>query len=244
MPARAASSTISTPSSPHVQAQEQVDRWAESERNRKPAGTTAEPTALKVNPGPNPGDGPKARAADGEAGAIGEPEPPRPRRLPKIDPADAERDKAIEQALENTASITFPEGTTLDQVLATLRESTRDAKAGLPKGVPIYVDPLVLVEDRPGQEKRRKVFKTIAPIELEDVPLRVVLRLALDQFSLSYQIRDRMVYINDEELVDLGTEGGIEFRSANGGVMRMGGMRGMNMGGPRNRGMGNPGGMM
>ena len=121
MPARAASSTISTPSSRAVQAQEQVDRWAESERNRKLADTTAEPTALKVNPGANPGDGPKARAADGEAGAIGEPEPSRPRRLPKINPADAERDKAIEDALEKTTSITFPEGTTLDEVLATLR---------------------------------------------------------------------------------------------------------------------------
>ncbi|HEY2156254.1 MAG TPA: hypothetical protein VGH33_11530, partial [Isosphaeraceae bacterium] len=191
-------------------------------------------------------EGPSARDnAGGGLAFAGDREPLRPRRLPKIDTADLERDTLIKDALEKTASIQFPEGTTLDEVLATLRASTREAKAGLAKGVPFYVDPLALFEDLPGQDKRKKVFKTIAPIELDDIPLRVALRLALDQFGLSYQIRDRMVYIIDEDLLDFRTEGAREFNKATGGQgMMFGGAGGMGGGMGMPGGQARPGGMM
>ncbi len=234
-----------------VQAQEQVDRWAASEQNQ-PAFATAEATALKVEPGPNPGRGAVVKdeitAGGGGAGLSQDPAALRPRRLPKMNPADAEGDKAIEEALEKTGSIKFPEGTTLEEILTTVRESTKDSRVGLKKGVPFYVDPIVLIEDPPGQEKRKRIFKTIAPIELDDVPLRVALRLALDQFSLSYQVRDRMVYIMDEDLLDLRSEGATEFRAATGwrNPLRAmgGGMGGMGGGmGGMGGGMGGMGGM-
>ncbi len=239
-----------------VQAQQQVDRWAQSEqqRDKKPAGATADPTDLKVTPGPNPGRGASAKSEIPEGGAGAdpsqEPAPLRPRKLPKTDTADLERDTLIKDALEKTTSVKFPEGTTLDEVLATIRKATIDPAAGLKKGVPFYVDPLSLIEDPPGEQKRRRVFKTIAPIELEDIPLRVALRLALDQFGLSYQIRDRMVYIIDEELLDFRTEGAAEFHKATGSQPGMfmggmgGGMGGMGSGMARPGGQARPGGMM
>ncbi len=69
--------------------------------------------------------------------------------------------------------------------------------------MPIYVDPIVTLGQ--GADPKGKAFATIAPIEIDDLPLRVALRLVLDQFSLSYQVRDRMVYVIDEQLLDFRT---------------------------------------
>ena len=129
-------------------------------------------------------------------------------------------------------------GTPLDEILLSIRDRTKDEKAGLKKGVPIYVDPIVLIEDKPGEKRRAKSLVTLVPVEIDDLPLRVVLRLILDQFSLAYQVRDRMVYIIDEELLDYRTEGAQDFMKANG--RRTGGGMDGKMGG----GMGGMGGGM
>ena len=190
----------------------------------------------KTPPGPDPGSGAVANGgADQNIGAIPASEPPRPRRLPKPSPADADRDKAIEEELERTVSLTFPVGTPLNEILRSIRDTTKNEKSGLKKGIPIYVDPIVLIEDNPGQERRAKSLVTIVPVEIEDLPLRVALRLILDQFSLAYQVRDRMVYVIDEEFLDFRTEGALEFMKANGlrsgqdmgGMGGIGGMGGM-----------------
>ena len=226
-----------------VQAQGQVDRWAESEQAKKPASAPAATGKSRTKPGTYPGPGPRAGADDGEVvdgGAIAG-EPPRPRKLPKPHPADAERDKVIEQALEKTFSVDFPKGTPLDEVLTFIRTHTQDAKSGLPKGVTIYVDPIVLLDT--SSAPKPKDLVTIAPITLDDIPLRVALRLVLDQFSLSYQVRDRMVYILDEDLIDFRSEGATDFHIASGmRVPARGGGMGGGMGGVYG-GMGGMGGM-
>lgn len=237
-----------------VQAQEQVDRWAESLQAKKIDTSPAVTDGPGSKPGTNPGPGPRVKADEGDGGlADSNPsEPPRPRKLPKPHPADADRDKVIEQALEKTFSLDFPKGTPLDEVLTFIRDHTKDPKSGLSKGVPIYVDPIVQLDT---SASRPKPLVTIAPITLDDIPLRVALRLVLDQFSLSYQVRDRMVYIIDEDLLDFRSEGASDFhiatgsrtplRGIGGGMGGMGGgMGGMGggMGGGGTRG--NPGGMM
>jgi RNA polymerase sigma factor (sigma-70 family) len=230
-----------------LQAQQQIEQSAQSEARKRPPAAPTEAGAPKTNPGSNPGPGPKAKGeGDLNVGAIPDAEPPRPRRLPKTNPADADRDKAIEGALEQTVSLKYAAGTPLDEILRAIRELTKDEKAGLKKGIPIYVDPIVLIEDKPGEERKARSLVTLVPVEIDDLPLRVALRLILDQFSLSYQVRDRMVYVIDEELLDFRSEGAIDFMKATGsrsptmGGPGMGGMGmgGMGTGGPK----GNPGG--
>jgi hypothetical protein len=151
-------------------------------------------------------------------------------------PADAERNKIVEQALEREVTLSFPKGTPLDEILKYIRLHTKDAPTRLPNGVPIYIDPLVLV-DEDADPPAPKPFLTRVPIEFEGIPLRVSLRLILDQFDLGYQVRDRLVYVMATDRLNFVSEGAREFLEATGGRPIVGGM-----GGGRG-GMGGMGGM-
>jgi RNA polymerase sigma factor (sigma-70 family) len=185
--------------------------------------------------------GGKAGPAGGEAGLGGGGlEGTAPRTLPKQVPADSARNKIIEKALEQELKLTFPKGTPLTEIFSYIRSHTQDKQAGLPKGIPIYMDPLVLVDetvDPPGTNP----LLTLVPIDFEDIPLRVSLRLILDQYELAYQVRDRLVYVNSYQHLNFMSEGAREFVEATGGrSFRREGAGGGGMGG----GMGGMGGMM
>jgi RNA polymerase sigma factor (sigma-70 family) len=193
---------------------------------KKPSQPPAQPEAA--------GGGGFGGGAGGGLGGGGMEGPP-PRMLPKQDKADSERNKIVEKALEQELTIKFPKGTPLEEILKYVRTHTKDEQSGLPNGVPIYVDPLVLVDEN-ADPPVTKPMPTLVPIDFEGIPLRVTLRLILDQFSLGYQVRDRMVYVMDTELLNLNSEGGRDFfealgararpRGPGGGIGGMGGFPG------------------
>ncbi len=79
----------------------------------------------------------------------------------------------------------FPNETPLEEVLKYVKESTKDAKG---KAIPIYVDPI-------GLQEAEKTPQSTITLDIEDVPLRTTLRLALIQLGLDYRVRDGMLYI-------------------------------------------------
>jgi hypothetical protein len=211
--------------------------------------------------------GGRAGPAGGEAGFGGGLEGSTPRTLPKQDPADSARNKIIEKALEQELKLTFPKGTPLTEIFSYIRSHTQEKQTGLTKGIPIYVDPLVLIDETVDPPATNPLL-TLVPIDFEDIPLRVSLRLILDQYELAYQVRDRLVYVNSYEHLNFMSEGAREFFEATGrpgyrkggaggggmgghggmggGMGGMGGLGGGMMGGPQGKqgGMapGNPGG--
>jgi hypothetical protein len=164
------------------------------------------------------------------------------RTLPRLHPADADRNKIIEEALEKEVTLSFPKGTPLDEILKYIRLHTKDAQTKLPNGVPIYIDPLVLLDDS-ADPPAPKPFLTLVPIEFEGIPLRVSLRLILDQFDLGYQVRDRLVYVMATDRLNFVSEGARGFLEATGGSPIVGGMGGGRGGmGGMGGGMGGMGG--
>jgi RNA polymerase sigma factor (sigma-70 family) len=123
---------------------------------------------------------------------------PRLRKFPKKNPADDVQNKEIEKALELTPPLDFAKGTPLETVLKFIRTETA-AIPGFPRGIPIYLAPIEL-EDVNGTAK---TYPLRQPVDFEGIPLRATLRLILDQHGLAYQVRDRMVYISDEERIDM-----------------------------------------
>ena len=63
------------------------------------------------------------------------------------------------------------------------------------KGIPIYVDPI-------GMQEAEKSLNSTIQIDLEGVPLRRTLQLALKQLGLAYFVDDGMIYITSQESLD------------------------------------------
>jgi hypothetical protein len=158
---------------------------------------------------------------------------PRPR---KPHPADAERNKAIEQKLEKPVKMEFASETPLEDVIKYIKEQTKEPGG---KGIPIYVKPR-------GLQEAEKTFTSPITLEMEDVPLRTTLRLLLAQLGLDYRVRDGMLYISsrsefDEEEEAAATEAlqeivrqrGVGQTGMGGGMGGMGGMGGGMGGGMR-----------
>jgi hypothetical protein len=114
---------------------------------------------------------------------------PRPR---KPHPADAERNKAIEQKLEKPVKMEFASETPLEDVIKYIKEQTTEPGG---KAIPIYVDPV-------GLQEAEKTLQSPITLEMEDVPLRTTLRLLLAQIGLDYRVRDGMVYIHAKSAFD------------------------------------------
>jgi len=153
----------------------------------------------------------------------------------------------------------FPNDTPLQDVQRYIEQSTQDEAAGLPTGIPIYVDPQGL------QDADKTMASTVA-INLEGIPLRTTLRLLLRQLNLTYTVKDGLLTITSSSSEDQPTEirvyqvadlaiiplsllggggggggGGMGGGGMGGGGMGGGGMGGGGMGGG---GMGGMGGMM
>ena len=114
------------------------------------------------------------------------------RRLERqLAPADEPRNRAILAKLEEKLSMNFGSDTPLDVVKKYIQESTQDEAAGLPNGIPIYVDPVGL------QDADKTMASTVA-IRLEGIPLRTTLRLLLEQLDLTYSVKDGLLIITNE----------------------------------------------
>ena len=114
------------------------------------------------------------------------------RRAVPSRPRDAARDQAIRNQLEERISMPFPNDTPLDDVKKYIEQSTQDDAAGIPKGIPVYVDPAGL------QAADKTMAATIA-INLEGIPLRTTLRLLLDQINLTYSVDAGLLLIGAKE---------------------------------------------
>ncbi len=164
-----------------------------------------------------------------------------------------EKTKAILSKLNERISMNFPNDTPLSDVQKYIEQSTQDEAAGLPTGIPIYVDPQGL------QDADKTMASTVA-INLEGIPLRTTLRLLLRQLNLTYTVKDGLLTITSSSSEDQPTEirvyqvadlaiiplsllgGGGGGGGMGGGGMGGGGMGGMGGGGMGGGGMGGMGG--
>ena len=91
----------------------------------------------------------------------------------------------------------FTEETPLEDIIKHIRESTKSSD--MPSGIPIYVDPIGL------SEADKTMTSTVRNIDLEGVPLRRTLQLALSQLDLGYFVVDGMLYITSLESAENGS---------------------------------------
>jgi RNA polymerase sigma factor (sigma-70 family) len=96
---------------------------------------------------------------------------------------------AVIKKLEEPISLHFPVETPLEDFLKQLKDATKGADG---KRLSIYVDPRAL------QEAEISLQSPMI-IDLDDVPLRLSLRLALKQLGLAYCVRDGVVMISTVE---------------------------------------------
>jgi len=101
-------------------------------------------------------------------------------------PGKDARSLAVLKVLDDPVSMNFPNETPIEDVLKYVRAGTRSAE--FPNGLPIYVDPV-------GLQEAEKTLSSTVSIELEGVPLRRTLYLALRQLGLIYKIEDGMIYV-------------------------------------------------
>jgi hypothetical protein len=172
-----------------------------------PAGERAESekpsTPLELRGPANVGSAPtKAGLAQDElllAQGSGGRQAPRPR--PAVEGASNEpgKDKKSQEILarlEEPVAMAFANETPLDDVLKYIQQATTAPNR---PGIPIYVDPLGL------QEADKTLTSTIT-INLEGVPLRRTLQLALKQLGLGYFVDDGILVITS---VESGEQGGL-----------------------------------
>ncbi len=163
--------------------------------------------------------------------------------------------KAILKKLDERISMSFKADTPLDDVVKYIQSSTQDETAGLPTGIPIYVDPQGLIDSD-------KTLASTISINLEGIPLRTTLRLLLKQLNMTYTVKDGLLTITSSSSQDQPTEirvyqvadlsiiplslmggggGGGMGGGMGGGGMGGGGMGGMGGGGMGGGGMGGGG---
>ena len=91
--------------------------------------------------------------------------------------------------LQNKIAMNFPNDTPLEDVIKFIHQATIDEPIGLPKGIPIYIDPI-------GLKDSNQTMDSTIRLDLEGVPLETTLRLILKQLSLTYEItKDGLIVI-------------------------------------------------
>jgi hypothetical protein len=103
--------------------------------------------------------------------------------------------QAILNALDKPIPIKFATETPLSDVIKSIRDSTVDKAAGLPAGIPIYVDPQ-------GLQDSDKTLDSTVTLDLEGIALKTTLRLLLNQLSLTYWVRDGLLTITSTQTDD------------------------------------------
>ncbi len=113
-------------------------------------------------------------------------------RIPSAAPEDVPlpggeaANKVIREALEMKVAMNFANETPLEDVLKYVKSSTQSQ--ALPNGIPIYLDPIGLTE-------AEKTPTSSIRIDLENVPLKVSLKLLLKQLGLEYKVEEGLLKI-------------------------------------------------
>ena len=103
-------------------------------------------------------------------------------------PADDPASQAIIKSLARPVPLNFTNDTPLSDLLAYIKtESTTDGES-----IPVYVDPI-------GLNEAEQTLKSPIRIELDGIPLRTSLWLALRQLGLAYTVVDGVLIISSEE---------------------------------------------
>jgi hypothetical protein len=97
----------------------------------------------------------------------------------------------IRTALERPIPIHFAQGTSLEDFVRYIRTAAPCADG---KAMPTYVDPIGL------QEAEKTMASSIA-LELDGVPLKTSLRVALSQLGMNYEIREGVLQITSDSSV-------------------------------------------
>ncbi len=118
---------------------------------------------------------------------------PKPASGSDTGPGSDPRSRKIIAKLDEPIVMSFAEPTPLDDVLKHIKQKTQGP--GLPRGIPIYVDPI-------GLEEAEKNLACTVIIDLDGVPLRRTLQLALAQLGLGYIVEDGMIYITSQDSAD------------------------------------------
>ncbi|MCA1685279.1 MAG: hypothetical protein LC745_04725, partial [Planctomycetia bacterium] len=105
------------------------------------------------------------------------------------------RSLAVLKALDVSLAMNFENETPLEDLLKYVKEKTKSSE--FPKGLPVYVDPV-------GLQEAEKTMTSPISIDLDGVPLRRTLHLALKQLGLLYKVDDGMIYITAESSEDAG----------------------------------------
>ena len=112
-----------------------------------------------------------------------------------IDAHDDKSQKLIEK-LGESVPMSFNEDTPLEDVLKYVKQATKTS--AFPDGIPIYVDPIGL------QEAEKSMTSTVRNMDLSGVPLKVTLKLLLNQLDLTYKVKDGLLTITSNESADAG----------------------------------------
>jgi RNA polymerase sigma factor (sigma-70 family) len=103
-------------------------------------------------------------------------------------PGTDAKSQAILAKLEEPVVMSFPNETPLEDMLKYIKQATQGAGGS---GLPIYVDPV-------GLQEAEKTIQSPVSIDLEGVPLRRTLQLALSQLGLAYFVDDGILVITSE----------------------------------------------
>jgi len=125
--------------------------------------------------------------------------------------ADDQRNELIRAKLDRVIPLKFPDKVSLNQLVAYIKKATRD---GDEKPIPIYVDPRVF-GNQPVVVAKSADDPAIV-IDLDDVPLRTSLRLALIQLRLEYAVSGGLLMIGGKTVNNFGGGGGMSTNSPSG----------------------------
>lgn len=115
-----------------------------------------------------------------------------PRRERPVDPASL----AILKKLDGPLAMNFPNDTPLEDVLKYIKQATQGSDDA---GIPIYVDPI-------GLNEADQTATSPVSIDLDGVPLRRTLQLALKQIGLKYFVDDGILVITSADSSDTSFE--------------------------------------
>jgi hypothetical protein len=108
--------------------------------------------------------------------------------FPPVPGSVSEKNARILEALGRPIPLRFPNETQLEDVLKDIQQATSTPTY---PGIPIYVDPVGLME------VERTLWWTVQ-IDLEGVPLKETLRLCLKQLRLGYEVKDGRLRVTSE----------------------------------------------
>ena len=113
---------------------------------------------------------------------------------------DKERNEAIQAKLDQVVPLKFPQGISLDDFVAAIKQATRSPEGMM---IPIYLDPKSgkepATDGDQGGASNNAFNKTASSIviDLDNVPLRTSLRLALRQLNLDYDVAGGVLIIGN-----------------------------------------------